>query len=152
MPSPTLTALAAAVLRIPDRPERVLEVGCGSGDGVLFLAREFPAARVRGVDPSEEAIREAVARIGLDPEGRVAFKSGERRPLPYPDDFFDLVTQAGGRLHPGEIARVMRPGGHLVLVGQWRWLERRLGRRFDPVESGEAGGARFSIVRLRDDD
>jgi ubiquinone/menaquinone biosynthesis C-methylase UbiE len=149
MPSPSLTALAAAVLHLPYRPERILEIGCGEGEGVLFLAREFPLARVRGVDASAETIRALVSRVGLDPEGRVAFKRGEGRNLPYPDAFFDLVAQAGGSLHPGEIARVLRPEGHLVLVGKWRWLDWRLGgRRFDPVESGEAEGERFHLMRL----
>lgn len=149
MPSSSLIALAAAVLHVPARPERVLEVGCGDGKAVLFLAREYPSARVRGVDASAEAIREAVSRIGLDPEGRVAFKQGKSRALPFPDGFFDLVTQAGGALHPGEIARVLRPNGYLVLVGGWRWLDWRLGgHRFVPVESGEAEGERFHVLRL----
>jgi len=149
MVSSSLVALAAAVLRLPDRPERVLEVGCGDAERVLFLAREFPTARVRGVDPSEEVIRRAVSRVGLDPEGRVAFKRGRARSLPYPGDFFDLAVQAGGRLHPGQIARVLRPGGHLILVGEWRWLGWRLGgHRFDLVESGEAGAERFRLFRL----
>lgn len=149
MPSPALTALAAAVLHVRDLPERILEVGCGHGDGVLFLSREFPSARVRGIDPSEDAIRAAVARVGLDPEGRVAFKRGKPASLPYPDAFFDLVAQAGGRLRPGEIARVLRPGGHLILVGRWRWLDWRLGgHRFDPVETGEVEGERFHVLRL----
>ncbi len=153
MPSPSLTALAAAVLHLPEKPERVLEIGCGRGDGVFFLAREFPAARVRGVDASAGAIRAAVSRVGLDPEGRVAFKEGSSRALPYPDEFFDLVAQAGGRLRPGEIARVLRPGGHLVLVGGWRLLDWRLGgHRFDPVEIGELDGERFHVVRLHGDD
>jgi ubiquinone/menaquinone biosynthesis C-methylase UbiE len=153
VPSPSLTALAAAVLHVRDLPERVLVIGCGNGDGVLFLAREFPSARVRGVDPSEQAIREAVSRVGLDPEGRVAFKQGGPRSLPYPDGFFDLVAQAGGGLHPGELARVLHPGGHLILVGAWRWLDWRLGgRRFDPIETGEAEGERFHVLRLHGDD
>lgn len=153
MPSPALTALAAAVLHVRERPERILEIGCGSGDGVLFLAREFPAARVRGVDASAEAIREAVSRVGLDPEGRVAFKRSRSRALPYPDQFFDLVAQTGGSLRPGEIARVLRPGGHLVLVGAWRWLDWRLGsHRFDPVETGEVEGERFHVLRLHNDE
>lgn len=149
MPSPSLTALAAAVLHVPSRPERVLEIGCGDGEGVLFLAREFLGARVRGVDASAEAIEAAVARVGLDPEGRVAFKRGQPRDLPYPDGFFDLVAQRGGRLHPAEIARVLRPDGHLALIGEWRWLDWRLGKHcFEPVASGEAEGESFHVARL----
>jgi ubiquinone/menaquinone biosynthesis C-methylase UbiE len=142
-------ALAAAVLRVREPPERILEIGCGDGDGVLFLAREYPSARVRGLDASERAIREAVSRVGLDPEGRVAFKRGRSRALPYPDRFFDLVAQAGGRLHPGEIGRVLRPGGHAILIGEWRLLDWRLGGRgFDLVANGEAEGERFHVLRL----
>ncbi len=149
MPSSSLIALAAAVLHVPTRPERVLEIDSGDGEAVLFLAREYPSARVRGVDASAEAVREAVARIGLDPEGRVAFKQGKSRALPFPDGFFDLVAQAGGTLHPGEIARVLRPNGYLALVGGWRWLDWRLGGHdFVPVESGEAEEERFHVLRL----
>lgn len=153
MPSSSLIALAAAVLHVPTRPERVLEIGCGEGERVLFLAREYPSARVRGVDASEEAIREAVSQVGLDPEGRVAFKQGSSRALPYPDGFFDLVAQTGGGLHPGEIARVLRPDGYLVLIGGWRWLDWRLGgHRFVPVERGETEGQRFHVLRLHTGD
>lgn len=149
MPSSSLTALATAVLHVPGTPERILEIGCGDGDGALFLAREFPSARVRGIDTSEEAIRAAVARIGLDPEGRVAFKQGPPRSLPYPDGFFDLVALTQGRLHPGEIARVLRSGGHLVLIGSHRWAEWRLAQRgLDPTESGEFAGVSFLLARL----
>jgi ubiquinone/menaquinone biosynthesis C-methylase UbiE len=149
VPSPSLTALAAAVLHVPNRPERVLEVECGEGDGVLFLAREFPGARMRGVDASTGAVEAAVKRIGLDPEGRVAFKHGGPRRLPFPDGFFDLVAQREGRLHPAELARVLRPGGHLALAGRWRWLDWRLGKHcFEPVESGEAEGEKFHVMRL----
>lgn len=149
MPSPSLTALAAAVLHVPKRPERVLEIECHQGDGVFFLAREFPTARLRGVDASADAIDAAVGRIGLDPEGRVAFKRGDPRRLPYPDGFFDLVAQREGRLRPAEIARVLRPDGHLVLVGTWRWLDWRLSKHcFEPVESGEVEGENFHVMRL----
>jgi ubiquinone/menaquinone biosynthesis C-methylase UbiE len=159
--SASLIPLAAAVLEVPGTPERILEIGCGAGDGVLFLAREFPSARVRGVDPSEEAIHDAVARVGLDPEGRVAFKHGKSRSLPYPDDFFDLVVQTHGSLLVGEIARVLRPGGHLVYVERPR--PRRLLRPrprsprrgmaragLDAVGGGEAGGESYFVGRLRE--
>ncbi len=150
MPTPLLTALATAVLRVPGRPERILAIGCGEGDGVLFLAREYPSARVRGVDRSAEAIREATARVGLDPEGRVAFKHAPGRALPYPDDFFDLVVHCGGPLRAGEVARVLSPDGSLLLLARWRLLERRLGRHdLLPGESGEAAGIPFHLFSPR---
>ena len=37
----------------------------------------------------------ASRRVGLDPEGRVAFKLGGPRKIPYPDDQFDLVVIDG---------------------------------------------------------
>lgn len=155
-----MTALAAAVLHVPSSPERVLEIGCGEGDATLFLAREFPRASVRGVDRSEDAIRRANERIGLDPEGRVAFKAGGRRGLRFPDDHFDLVVQGGGRPALREIARVTRPGGRFVAfsasrpsdrLGLRRRLhERRLDRNgLEVVQEGGAGGGSFSVLRLR---
>jgi ubiquinone/menaquinone biosynthesis C-methylase UbiE len=115
VPDPALTRLATAVLDLP-APERALVCGCGEGEPVLFLAREFPSARVRGTDPSAERVRAAAARVGLDPEGRVAFKQSSHRRLPFPDELFDLVVVFEGRPAPGEIARVMRPEGHLILA------------------------------------
>ncbi len=163
MSTPPLTPLAAATLRIAPPPERVLEVECGDGDGALFLAREFPAARVRGVDRAEERVRAATARVGLDPEGRIAFKAGRPRSLPYPDDFFDLVVQAHGRPAAAELTRVLRPGGHLILVSLdqpgdseglgARLLRRRLARRgIELLERDRAGTGSFSVGRLRGGD
>jgi SAM-dependent methyltransferase len=120
VPSLDLTGLAKAVLAVGPAPERALEIECGEGEGVLFLTREYPRARVRGVDSSEEAIAAAVARTGLDPEGRVAFRAAAPDRLPFPDDHFDLVVQRQGRLSPGELARVLRPGGTLLFPARSR--------------------------------
>ena len=155
---PPLTPLAAAVLHV-GRPERVLDLACGDGETTLFLAREFPAARVRGVDPSERAVREATARVGLDPEGRVAFKRGRPRALPFPDAHFDLAAALDAAPSPAETARVLRPGGYLALAagaGAGAGLARRLmawrlGRRgFEPVHAATAGDGSFSVLRLVD--
>jgi ubiquinone/menaquinone biosynthesis C-methylase UbiE len=115
VPDSALTRLATAVLEIPV-PERALVCGCGDGEPVLFLAREFPSARVRGTDPSPERVRAASARVGLDPEGRVAFKQSQPGRLPFPDDFFDLVVIFEGRPAASEVTRVMRPEADLILA------------------------------------
>jgi ubiquinone/menaquinone biosynthesis C-methylase UbiE len=156
---PPLTPLAAAVLRV-GQPERVLQVECGEGDAALFLAREFPQARVRGLDRSARAVRAARDRVGLDPEGRIAFKVGRPTDLPFPDDHFDLVAVLDTSPRMNEIARVLRPGGSLVLV--WsrpsrapRGLRRRfLGwslrrARIDLLAEEEAGDGSFALGRLR---
>ena len=73
-----LAPLAAAVLDVSPSPERVLDVGCGTGEGTLFLAREFPQARVRGVDISEEMIA-AGRRQGRPRPGGPDRLQGRRR-------------------------------------------------------------------------
>jgi SAM-dependent methyltransferase len=156
--APPLTPLAAAVLHVPV-PERALVVGCGDGEAALFVAREFPSARVRGVDRSPRLVREASARVGLDPEGRVAFKVGKASALPFPDDLFDLIAQVEGWVWPGELARVLRPGGHLILTrprgggllaetGESFRFARLANRGFTPLRSERAGDGNFTVVQL----
>jgi ubiquinone/menaquinone biosynthesis C-methylase UbiE len=157
-PSPALTPLAAAVLHVGD-PERILQVECGDGEGALFLAREFPSARVRGVDSSPRAVREASGRVGLDPEGRIAFKQGAPRSLPFPDDHFDLLAALDARPSAREAVRVLRPGGFLVLSASrkpevlagfgGRLYRQRLTRLgFEPIWAQPAGDGSFSVSRL----
>jgi ubiquinone/menaquinone biosynthesis C-methylase UbiE len=157
--TPALTPLAAAVLHVGD-PERILQIECGEGEAVLFLAREFPSARVRGVDRSAESIRHAAARVGLDPEGRVAFKQGGPRSLPFPGDHFDLLAAVDAHPAAAEAVRVLRPGGFLALAStrapevppgfRGRLLRRRLARLgFESIWSEQAGDGSFAVMRLR---
>jgi ubiquinone/menaquinone biosynthesis C-methylase UbiE len=142
-------------------PERALVLECGDGEAVLFLAREFPAARIRGVDSSLARVRALTDRVGLDPEGRVAFKQGDRHSLPYPDRFFDLVVQLDGHLVPAEAARVLRTGGHLILARsrrrrlaargrEWLLCQRLARHLIEPVQSEPSGDGNFLIARLED--
>jgi ubiquinone/menaquinone biosynthesis C-methylase UbiE len=154
-----LTPLAAAALHVSPAPERILDVGCGTGEGTLFFAREFPQARVRGVDISEEMVAAAVAKVGLDPEGRVAFRVGDAAALPYADDSFDLVAQLNMPPFFDELVRVLRPGGHVVIASshgqgtpfhtragllRWKFLQRGV----EPVEIGRAGAGAYYVGRL----
>ena len=154
-----LAAFAAGLLEVKPAPERALDIGTGTGVAALLLAREFPRARVRGVDLSEQMIRRAQARVGLDPEGRIAFRVGDASALPWGDDSFDLITQLNMPPFFGEIERVLRPGGYAVIAASYgdstpfytpeAVLERGFMRRgLEPVSSGRAGAGTFFVARL----
>jgi ubiquinone/menaquinone biosynthesis C-methylase UbiE len=156
--APPLTPLAAAVLHV-GVPERILQLECGEGDAALFLAREFPSARVRGVDRSAEAVQRSTDRVGLDPEGRIAFKQGKPGALPFPGDHFDLLAAVDARPSASEAARVLRRGCFLVVAqtspkdafsGLGGLLaRRRLARSgFELVCAQPAGDGSFSVFRL----
>lgn len=153
-----LTALAAAATRVVPKPERVLEIGTGTGEGALFLAREFPTARIRGVDLSEEMIRAAQAKVGLDPDGRIAFRVADAAALPYDPESFDLVAQLNMPPFFAEIARVLRPGGSAIVASSFGEATpfytppavltrgfRRQGLR--PIEDGRAGAGTWFVAR-----
>ncbi len=154
-----LAPLAAAVLDVESDPESILDIGCGTGAATLFLAREFPRARIRGVDISPAMVSRASAKIGLDPEARVVFREGDASRLPWPDDSFDLVTAVNMPLFFSEIDRVLRPEGSVIVVATLgdrtpfftpeRTVERKFARRgLERSGGGSAGhGTWFTASR-----
>src|SRR5215217_4370482 len=153
-----LAPLAAALLHVKPAPERALEVGTGTGAGALLLAREFPQASVRGVDFSQEMIEAAKAKVGLDPEGRIAFRVADAANLPYGDESFDLVAHLNMPPFAREVARVLRPAGHAIVASSWGsatpfytpdaaldWAFAKHG--IEPLAAGEAGDGTFWIGR-----
>jgi demethylmenaquinone methyltransferase/2-methoxy-6-polyprenyl-1,4-benzoquinol methylase len=99
---------------------RALDVATGTGDLALELAsRVAPGGVVIGVDFSERMLELARAKAG----GRVRFESGNALALEFADDEFDAATVGFGArnfsdLDRGlaEMARVVRPGGRVVVL------------------------------------
>lgn len=105
--------------------ERVLEVGCGTGEiAVRAKARTGPTGSVAGIDPSPEIItvaRQKAARANLDIDYRVAGAEA----LPFADATFDVVLSSLMMHHLpedvkpralAEIRRVLKPSGRLLVV------------------------------------
>jgi SAM-dependent methyltransferase len=100
---------------------RVLDVGCGGGHFVTFLADAHPDFRLTGVDLSHGQVvraRRRSARLGA----RVQFIEGSATALPFDDAAFDLVVSIGSlkhwpdrRMGLSECVRVLRPGRGLLI-------------------------------------
>jgi ubiquinone/menaquinone biosynthesis C-methylase UbiE len=114
-----LAPLAAALLHVKPAPERALDVGTGTGEGALLIAREFPQASIRGVDISGVMIAAAQAKIGLDPEGRVAFRVADGARLPFQDESFDLIAHLNMPPFIPEVSRLLREGGYAIVASSW---------------------------------
>ncbi|MEQ8768431.1 MAG: class I SAM-dependent methyltransferase [Planctomycetota bacterium] len=107
--------------------QRILELGFGTGNTLIELARKVGASgEVVGIDISE-GMRE-VARGKLEKEGlmdRVMLTLGDARELPFEDDQFDgaflsftleLFSEDDMAKVLKEIRRVLKPGAELAVV------------------------------------
>ena len=103
------------------RGSRVLDVGCGLGGSVRYLATEHNC-QTTGIDLTAEYIDVATAlaeRVGL--EDTVKFRQASALALPFDAASFDVVWTEHAQMNIsdksgfyGEIARVLKPGGRLV--------------------------------------
>ena len=106
------------------RPALVLDVATGTGDFAIQACRMLPSASLTGVDLSEGMMqvgRRKVEQAGL--AARIDFQREDCEALTFADASFDAVTVAFGirnfeHLDRGlrEMCRVLRPGGHLVIL------------------------------------
>lgn len=101
---------------------RALDAGCGCGIYTEHLLR--CGLDVSACDASDEMLAETLARVG-DVKGSLDLRAALVEALPYPDGVFDVVLCIGvlgyladRQAAAAELARVTRPGGH-VIIAYW---------------------------------
>ena len=114
----------AAIAKISVQPQRILDLGCGTGSSTLLLKQAFPNANVTGLDISPQMLTMAkhkAKRMGL----AIDWYQGLAEATQFADREFDLIAIAF-LFHetPVEVAqsvlreceRLLEPGGQLVIL------------------------------------
>lgn len=113
--------------------ERLLDVGCGTGEFARLALARFPHLEIVGVDVAPGMLAVAARKFAGRPQSRLVLARAER--LPFEREVFDAVVCANILHHVAspeavlqECARVLRHGGRLVVVAWCRdgWRGRLL--------------------------
>lgn len=122
-----MAGVAALHRELVDRAElgagqRVLDVGCGTGNLLVAVRAKYPDVDAVGIDPDERALARARRKLGA---GSVRLDRGYAGELPYAEGTFQRVlstlmfhhldaAEKDGML--SEVRRVLAPGGLLLLA------------------------------------
>jgi ubiquinone/menaquinone biosynthesis C-methylase UbiE len=98
----------------------ILEVGCGRGGGLSYVARSFPVKMATGVDLNKRASRFSSSYYKID---GLKFQQGDAQNLNFQDNTFDAILNVeSSHRYPdinaffGEVRRLLRPGGFFLFT------------------------------------
>ncbi len=137
-------------IEFPDNISSIAEIGCGVGRWIAELAKRFPSADCWGIDYSYQMLKRAqevwvagdevyinLARYGFSTAHKIRRRSlsnlqfglAKANDLPFADESQDLVINSFllDRLNDpiqglGEMRRILRPGGNLILITPLNFL------------------------------
>ena len=108
----------------PFSPQNILDIATGTGDFAILAAKRLKPKHIIGADISLEMMEIAAHKVNQQVLERIiSFQREDCMSLTFADSTFDAVTVAYGArnlesLDKGlqEILRVLRPGGHLLML------------------------------------
>lgn len=112
--------LAVLAELVPLAGQHIVELGCGAAALARSLLERHPGSALTGLEVDERQHAKNIA----SPQERLRFVAGVAEDIPLPDASFDLALMLKSLHHVpmasmaralGEVARVLRPGGHLYV-------------------------------------
>jgi len=104
-------------------PERILDIGCGTGYFTRLLSKQYRKSDITAIDMAEGMLKQSRQQqaLRLPWHGRRHYCQGDACALPFADASFDLVCSnlalqwmANPALMLGEMRRVLAPGGLIL--------------------------------------
>lgn len=103
--------------------ERVLDIGCGTGQTTRDAARAAPEGSALGIDTSAAMIARARDLARTEGPGNVRFDLGDAQTWPFPSQHFDVAISRFGTMFfadPvaafGNVRQALKAGGRLVMM------------------------------------
>ncbi|MGV9799032.1 class I SAM-dependent methyltransferase [Mycobacterium sp. NPDC003449] len=137
--------------------QRVVEIGCGTGNLTMRLKRSRPGADITGTDPDPRALARAQRKVKGMTE--IRFERAYAQDLPFADGVFDRALSSMMLHHldeptkaaaAAELFRVLKPGGqvHIVDVGGDMSADHHPAARFMKHNPHNAGNLGDALPRL----
>src|ERR1700733_1550941 len=104
--------------------ESIVDLGCGSGENTVELARRVPRGRALGLDSSAamiEAANKVLAEVDPEVRARLSFSIGDIKEFSAQNEYAVVFSNAALQWVPGHreifshIYRALKPGGRLVV-------------------------------------
>ncbi len=134
--------LAAARECLASQPKRILDLGCGTGDLAIEVARLAKSnVEVFGLDYSQPMLTVATKKAELAGKKSISFVHGEASEPPFPEGYFDCVgisfafrnltyKNPLAQRHLIGILRMLNSGGRCVIVETSQPRGRLIGKLF----------------------
>lgn len=117
----------AVIECLRDNPQHIMDLGTGTGDLALRMARKVRQIKITGYDFSQPMLEVALKKAKEEHAKNIEFVEGDASAMPFQDNTFDVISIAfafrnmtfenpNRSSYINQMHRTLKPGGKLVIV------------------------------------